>query len=102
MCRVHLIRSSTRQVAFKEMKEVAADLKPVYTTPTAEAAQTALDEFDGKWGQKYPKVARRGHDCQILEKRVGQRRAVLQVPARDSAGDLHHQCQSDPKRPSSR
>jgi len=58
LCIVHLIRSSTRQVAFKEMKEVAADLKPIYTAPTAEAAELALNEFDGKWGQKYPMIAR--------------------------------------------
>lgn len=58
LCIVHLIRSSTRQVAFKEMKEVAADLKPIYTAPTAEAAELALNEFDDKWNQKYPMIAR--------------------------------------------
>jgi putative transposase len=58
LCIVHLIRSSTRQVAFKEMKEVAADLKPVYTAPTAEAAEMALNAFDDKWGQKYPMIAK--------------------------------------------
>lgn len=58
LCIVHLIRSSTRQVAFKEMKEVAADLQPIYTAPTAEAAEIALDDFDKKWGQKYPMIAR--------------------------------------------
>lgn len=58
LCIVHLIRSSTRQVAFKEMKDVAADLKPIYTAPTTEAAELALNDFDGKWGQKYPMIAR--------------------------------------------
>jgi putative transposase len=58
LCIVHLIRSSTRQVAFKEMKDVAADLKPIYTAPTAEAAELALNEFDGKWCQRYPMIAR--------------------------------------------
>jgi putative transposase len=48
LCIVHLIRSSTRQVSYKEMKEVAADLKPTYTAPTAQAAELALNDFDGK------------------------------------------------------
>jgi putative transposase len=58
LCIVHLIRSSTRQVAYKEMKDVAADLKPIYTAPTAEMAELALNDFDTKWGQKYPMIAR--------------------------------------------
>jgi transposase-like protein len=32
------------------MKKVAADLKPIYTAPTAEAAELALNDFDTKWG----------------------------------------------------
>lgn len=58
LCIVHLIRSSTRQVAFKDMKTVTQDLKPIYTAPTTEAAQHELDEFDKKWGEKYPMIAK--------------------------------------------
>lgn len=57
LCIVHLIRSSTRQVAWAHKKEVAADLKPIYTAVNAEAAELALQEFDKKWGQTYPMVA---------------------------------------------
>lgn len=58
LCIVHLIRSSTRQVAYSDMKEVAADLKPIYTAPNAQEAERQLDEFDKKWGAKYPMIAK--------------------------------------------
>jgi putative transposase len=57
LCIVHLIRSSTRQVAWAHKKEVAADLKPIYAAVNAEAAELALAEFDAKWGKTYPMVA---------------------------------------------
>jgi putative transposase len=58
LCIVHLIRSSLRQVAYSDMKKVAADLKPIYTAPTAEAAEQALAAFDQVWGGRYPMVAK--------------------------------------------
>ena len=33
-----------------------ADLKPVYRAVSKEAAETALDELEAKWGQQYPVV----------------------------------------------
>ena len=57
LCIVHLIRSSTRQVAWAHKKEVAADLKPIYAAVNAEAAELSLADFDKKWGQTYPMVA---------------------------------------------
>ncbi len=33
-----------------------AELKPVYRAVSKEAAETALDELEAKWGQKYPVV----------------------------------------------
>jgi putative transposase len=54
-CVVHLIRASMRFVSYKDRKRVAAALKAVYTAPTAEAAETALLEFEGsELGQRYP------------------------------------------------
>jgi putative transposase len=58
LCIVHLIRNSTRQVAYGEMKDVAADLKPIYTAPNADEAARQLDAFDQKWGSKYPMIAK--------------------------------------------
>jgi putative transposase len=48
-CIVHLIRASLSYVSWKERKAVAADLKPIYRAPTAEAAAQALEEFRVKW-----------------------------------------------------
>ncbi len=57
-CIVHMIRNSLKFVNWKSRKKVAADLKPIYTAPTEEAAQTALGEFDAKWGESYPMIAK--------------------------------------------
>ena len=54
-CTVHLIRASMRFVSYGDRKKVAAALKPIYTAPTAEAAETELLAFaDSGLGRKYP------------------------------------------------
>jgi transposase-like protein len=54
---VHLIRNSLDYASWKDRKLLAAALRPVYTTASAEAAAQALDEFErGALGQKYPTV----------------------------------------------
>ena len=58
LCIVHLIRSSTKQVAWKEHKEVSRDLRSIYTAPTADEACRELDVFDQKWGSRYPMIAK--------------------------------------------
>lgn len=56
-CIVHLIRNSLDYASWKDRKALAAALKPVYTAPTAEAAEAALDAFEaGDWGQRFPTV----------------------------------------------
>lgn len=55
-CIVHQIRNSMRYVSFKDRKEVARDLKPIYTAANAEAAAEELDAFEEKWGSRYPMV----------------------------------------------
>lgn len=55
-CIVHMIRNSTRFVGYGERREVAADLKPIYTAVDREAALTALGAFDEKWGKRYPMI----------------------------------------------
>lgn len=52
-CIVHLVRRSTRYVTQRDRKAVCADLRTVYTAPTAEAARHALTEAEAKW-TKYP------------------------------------------------
>lgn len=56
LCIIHQIRNSLRYVASKEQKAFTADLKTVYRALNREAAETALDELEAKWGDKYPKV----------------------------------------------
>ena len=53
---VHQIRNSLKFVSWKDRKQVAKDLKRVYTAPTEEDAQLALSEFDTIWGKKYPHI----------------------------------------------
>lgn len=56
LCIIHQIRNSLRYVASKEQKAFTVDLKTVYRALNREAAETALDELEAKWGDKYPKV----------------------------------------------
>ena len=54
-CTVHLIRSAMRFVSYNDRKKVAAALRPIYTAPTAEAAETELLAFaDSELGRRYP------------------------------------------------
>lgn len=53
-CIIHQIRASGRYVSYKDIKQFTADLKPIYKAPTEEVALLALDEFEAKWGSKYP------------------------------------------------
>lgn len=56
-CIVHQIRNSIRYVSYKDVKKLLANLKPVYTAVSEDAALAALDEFDEIWGKKYPLVS---------------------------------------------
>lgn len=53
-CIVHQIRSSTRFVNWKDMKQVVADLKKIYTAVTIDEAEDALLQFGEKWRKQYP------------------------------------------------
>jgi transposase-like protein len=54
-CTVHLIRASMRFVNYKDRKQVANALKPIYTAADADAAQVEFDAFKAsEWGKKYP------------------------------------------------
>ena len=54
-CVVHLIRAAMRFVSYTDRKKVAAALRPIYTAPNVEAAETEMVAFaDSVWGKKYP------------------------------------------------
>lgn len=58
-CIVHLIRHSLGYASWKDRKAVAAALRPVYTAPTAAAAEAALAALaDGPWGVKYATIVK--------------------------------------------
>ncbi len=63
-CTVHLIRASMRFVSYGDRKAVAAALRPIYTAPTIDAAETALLAFaDSELGRKYPACVRTWQDA---------------------------------------
>jgi putative transposase len=55
-CIIHQIRHSLKYVASKHQKAFMADLKCVYKAATRDSAESALDELEAKWGEKYPMV----------------------------------------------
>lgn len=56
-CIVHVIRSSTRFVPWKDRKAVCAGLRRIYTAASEQHALQALDEFEAEHGKKYPMIA---------------------------------------------
>lgn len=54
VCIVHQIRNSLSYVSYKDRKQIAADLKPIYTAVTEDEALYALEKFAEKWNSKYP------------------------------------------------
>ncbi len=57
-CIVHQIRNSLKFVPWKQRKEVAADLKRIYTASTEEEGRENLQLFKDKWDGKYPHISR--------------------------------------------
>ncbi|HLH02569.1 MAG TPA: IS256 family transposase [Bryobacteraceae bacterium] len=54
LCVVHHIRSVTKFVSWKDRKALCADMRPIYTAPTVEAAELALQRFAENWQSRYP------------------------------------------------
>jgi putative transposase len=54
LCVVHQIRNATKFVSYKDRKPFCASMRPIYTAPTIEAAELALQEFERAWGHRYP------------------------------------------------
>lgn len=53
ICVVHQIRNACKYVVWKDRKAFTADMKNIYTAPTKQAAEVALNDFEEKWGSKY-------------------------------------------------
>jgi transposase-like protein len=53
-----MVRNSLKYVSYKDRKAVAADLKQVYSSVTAEQAEHELGKLADKWDSKYPAISR--------------------------------------------
>jgi putative transposase len=58
LCLVHMVRHSLRYVSWKQRKEVAADLKSIYSAPTVEQAEANLIAFAAKWDASHPTISK--------------------------------------------
>ena len=56
LCIVHLVRNSLNFVSWKVQKEIATDLKRIYTAATADLAEQRLSEFERKWDHDYASI----------------------------------------------
>lgn len=57
LCIVHMVRNSLNYVHWKRRKEVAADLRRIYTAATAVEAEIMLKEFERAWDKDYPSIS---------------------------------------------
>ena len=57
LCIVHMVRNSLNYVGWNKRKEVAADLRRVYSAATIDEAEQALADFEDKWSNVYPPIA---------------------------------------------
>jgi putative transposase len=68
LCMVHLVRNSLKYVSYKHRKEVATDLKLIYSAATEPEAQVYLDLFAEKWDQQYRSISKlwRAHWSHVI------------------------------------
>jgi putative transposase len=61
LCMVHLVRNSLQYVSYKHRKEVAADLRLIYSAGTESEALVYLELFAEKWDRIYPTISKMWH-----------------------------------------
>ena len=61
-CIVHQIRASTRYVSYKDIKQIVADLKKIYTAVTIDEAEENLLTFGERWRGQYPSCVKSWED----------------------------------------
>lgn len=57
-CIVHQVRNSLKFVDDKDRKKVASALRKIYTVPSREQAQLALEAFEVQWDDKYSYISK--------------------------------------------
>lgn len=58
LCIVHMVRNAMKYVPYKDYKAVTADLKRIYQSATEQEALQELEQFAGRWDDKYPHISR--------------------------------------------
>mgnify|MGYP003385651072 FL=1 len=58
LCIVHMVRNAVKYVPWKDYKAVTADLKQIYQSVTEEEALLALNQFAGRWDERYPQISK--------------------------------------------
>lgn len=58
LCIVHMVLHSLKYVGWKERKEVAANLKEIYVSSTAQLAESALERLERKRNASYSLIAK--------------------------------------------
>jgi putative transposase len=68
LCMVHLMRNELRYVSYKHMKEVATDLKTIYSASTETEAEFNVELFAEKWDALYPSISKswRAHWTRVI------------------------------------
>lgn len=56
LCIVHMVRNSLNYVPWKDRRSVSSDLKEIYNATNSQIAESALENFKEKWGEKYPTI----------------------------------------------
>jgi len=55
-CVVHMVRSSTKYVSYKHIREVCSDLRKIYSSANRDQAAIALESFGQKWDSRYKEI----------------------------------------------
>lgn len=58
LCIVHMVRNSLKYVSYKDRKNVAHDLKLIYSSITCDEAERELSKFEDKWDKQYGAISR--------------------------------------------
>jgi putative transposase len=56
VCIIHLTRGTFRYASKRYWEQIAKDLRPIYTAPTAAGAWAAFEELEEEWATPYPSI----------------------------------------------
>ncbi len=51
-----MVRTSTRYVSYKDLREVCSDLRKIYSSANRDQAAIALESFGQKWDSRYKEI----------------------------------------------